>query len=73
MGGRSQVWSLFPPEQQPFSSMIQVGFGGAFLLTEDACMETDNSRHFFCINSCAWWIVLWNSLDYSLAFPNEKR
>lgn len=34
-----------------FSSLIEMGFGRGFLLTEDACMESENSRHFFCIKT----------------------
>lgn len=65
-------WRPVSSRAQPFS-LIQVGFGAGFLLTEDTCMESDNSRHFFCVDSCACWTVLWNSLDYSLAFPDYKR
>lgn len=60
-----------------FFSLIQVGFWGSFLLPEDACMESENSRHLFCINNSAYWAetwtVFWSSLNCSLACPNYKR
>lgn len=49
------------PRATAFSSLIQVGFWGGFLLTEDACMKSEISRHFFCINNSTCWTDFWNS------------